>query len=618
MNNKEKPSNFSASIKKNKAKIILIISSFLIISVVNFFNVATSKTISTFNLDDFEIGMISDRTIISPKSFPLDMELNVQIEEGEKIIRKGFKIEEEDFKKLQKLSQSKDYIDLRLFANNEFFLFLLAVMWILFFTYIPFGRKILFREQVFQVVCFILVYLATAFAFKTQYFSNDFTILMVIPAVFFVLIVSILYGTLTATIFSLFLAFGVYNATNWNLVPFLFTFASCFASSIVVRKIEKRMDMVVISVLIAFINVMLVVVLSTIKVSDLSTKGLIIGGVALNGFLSGILALGFLTPLELLLNTASIFRLMDLSDLNTPFLRRMLVTAPGTYQHSLMVSQLAETACREIGANPLVARVGGYYHDIGKIDQPEYFTENQYNGINKHDDLAPNLSVSVIRSHVRHGVEKAHQLHLPKQIIDIIEQHHGNGVISWFYEKAKKEDPNVNINDFTYYGNPPLTKEAAVVMLADTVESACRSLDNPTEERLEKFIQVLINSKIEQKQLNNCDLTFSDITKIKETFLQILVGYYHSRIKYPSQKDPDKIEDNSEKNTKTQKTGEKTLLKIEKTQSSTKTGEKTLLKKDVKSEKESKTVNKKKDFEFDWENPEILSDKTLDEVKKNV
>ena len=592
MNKKKEKSQNSASFvqwfKRNRGEIILVITGFIVISVINFFSVATSKTVSTFDIRDFEVGMISDSTIISPKSFPLDLELNVQIEEGEKIIRKGFKIEEENFKKLQKLSQSKDYIDLRLFANNELFLFLLATMWILLFTYIPFGRKFQIRELVFQVVCFNLVYLATAFAHKMQFLSDEFRVLIVIPAIFFILIISILYGTLTSSIFSLILALGVYNASDWSVVPFLYTLATCFASSVIVKKIERRMDMVIISVLIAFINVMVSVVLSVICVSPLSSKGIVIAGVALNGFLSGILALGFLTPVEILLNTASIFRLMDLSDLNTPFLRRMLVLAPGTYQHSLMVAQLAETACREIGANSLIARVGGYYHDIGKIDQPEYFTENQYDGINKHDDLAPKLSVSVIRSHVRHGVEKAHQLHLPKQVIDIIEQHHGNGVIVWFYEKAKKEDPNANINDFTYYGNPPATKEAATVMLADTVESACRSLENPTEERLEKFIQALINAKIEQKQLNNCELTFHDITKIKETFLQILVGYYHSRIKYPDQKDPDakksdavKTESEIKKNTE----------------------------RDTVSVKKAKTLKN---------SDEYLGDKTLDEVKKNV
>ncbi len=145
------------------------------------------------------------------------------------------------------------------------------------------------------------------------------------------------------------------------------------------------------------------------------------------------------------------------------------------------------------------------------------------------------MSVSIIRSHVKKGVEKAHQLHLPEQIVNIISEHHGNSVISYFYTEAKSKDPTLKPEDFSYSGNPPTTKESAVVMLADTVEAACRTLENPSVVRLEKFIQVLITGKIEGKQLDNCELTFRDISKIKEAFVQILVGFYHSRIEYPDQ-----------------------------------------------------------------------------------
>lgn len=582
---KEKSQNVSifSKLKKSRAKIILIVCGFVAASLINFYNVATTQTVATYNVDEFEVGMISDRTIIAPRSFPSDANFPVFIEEGEKIIRKGFGITEEAITKLRKMAVSKEYIDIRLFANNELFFLLLATMWCLIFTYIPFQRKILLKELIFQVVCFLIVYFTVIYAWKTHLFGDDFSVIIVVPAALFVLIYSILYGILPSTLFSLILSLGVYNATGWNLVPFVYVLSSCIASSMIVRKIERRMDMVIVSVLLAFVNVMLIIVLCAIKSKDLTQIPVSIGGVAFNGFISGILALGFLTPIEILLNTASIFRLMDLSDLNTPFLRRMLITAPGTYQHSLMVSQLAESACREIGANFLVARVGGYYHDIGKMDQPEYFAENQYDGVNKHDELAPNLSVSVIRAHVRHGVEKARHLHLPSQIVDIIDQHHGNGVITWFYEKARKDDPNTNINDYTYYGNPPSSKEAAVVMLADTVESACRTLENPTEERLDKFILTLINGKAQAKQLDYCDLTFHDITKIRECFVQVLVGYYHSRIKYPDQKDPDAKQDAaSEDSNGTDSTDEKKL----------------------KSSKNSKEI--------------VLGDKTLDEVKKNV
>ena len=230
---------------------------------------------------------------------------------------------------------------------------------------------------------------------------------------------------------------------------------------------------------------------------------------------------------------------MDLSDLNNPLMQKMLITASGTYNHSLMVAQLAESGCREIGANPLIARVGAYYHDIGKVDQSEYFVENQ-TGTNKHDDINPTLSASIIKSHVKKGVEKARSLHLPQVIIDVISEHHGNSVIAYFYNEAKEKDPSLTPEDFSYPGNPPSSKESAVVMLADTVEAACRTLENPSVSRLEKFITQVVNAKMEHKQLDNCDLTFKDVTKIKQAFVQILVGYYHSRIEYPDQQDPDK------------------------------------------------------------------------------
>jgi putative nucleotidyltransferase with HDIG domain len=217
----------------------------------------------------------------------------------------------------------------------------------------------------------------------------------------------------------------------------------------------------------------------------------------------------------------------------------MQIQANGTYNHSMMVAQLAEAACREIGANSLLARVGAYFHDIGKMDQSEYFVENQANMENKHNDLNPTLSASVIKSHVRKGVEKAHQLHLPQAVIDIIAEHHGNSIITYFYNAAKDKDSSLDEDDFRYPGIPPVTKESAVVMLADTVEAACRTLDKPSVPRLEKFIKTLIDSKIEHHQLENCNLTFRDIAKIQESFVQTLAAYYHSRTKYPDQKDPD-------------------------------------------------------------------------------
>ncbi len=558
-------SRFVDFLKKRYKIIILILLGYTAVTVLNFLNVATSETIASFKLDDFEIGQIAFKTIYAPKSIPAD-ELNpVYIEEGEKIIRQGFPITEEAYAKLKKMAESPVYLDLRSFADSELFLLALVTLWAIFFAHAPLGRKALVREFVFQVVCFLMVYAATAFGAKAPFITSSIMLTILIPSALFVLIDAILYGNLSAMLFSIILSLGVFDAASFEIVPFLYTIATCIAASIIVNRIEKRIHMVFVALVLALVDVVFIYMFTVIfNQQTVSSLGILLGGVAANGFLSGILALAFITPIEWILNTASVFRMMDLLDTNVPILKKLLITASGTYQHSQMVGQLAENACREIGANALVAKVGAWYHDIGKIDQSEYFAENIPAGEpNKHDGISPNLSASILRSHVRKGVEKARQLHLPQIVIDIIEEHHGNSTIAYFLDKAQKADPNVNPSDYTYPGHPPRSKESAVVMLADTVEAASRTLENPTEERLEKFIQVLINSKIENHQLDDCSLTFSDISKIKESFLQLLVGVYHNRVKYPSQKDPSSekeeesqaSKDNSKESAESKETG---------------------------------------------------------------
>ena len=554
-NNRRTASVFGEYIKKHWHVILLIAAGYIAVSAVNFLNIATSQTIASFSLDDFELGQIADRDIIAPRDIGATYDNPLTVQKGERIIRKGFAIERENYDKLRKLAESPAYFDYRKFFNNELFLLILGVVWFLLFAFLPFGRKIFLNEWVLQVVFFLFVYAAAAFGRKTGTFSSPYMLPVIIPSAFCTLLVSILYGQLSSVLFCAVAAFGVYNAADWALIPFLFTILSCFAATNIVRRIEWRIDMVVASVLLALVNIVCMIVLIVIDNESFQRMPVALAGAAFNGFISGILALGFLTPLELLLNTASVFRLMDLSDLNNPTMRRLMLSASGTYTHSLMVAQLAESACREIGANSLVARVGAYYHDIGKMDQSEYFVENQ-TGTNKHDDINPSLSVAVIKSHVKRGVEKAHQMHLPRQVIDIIAEHHGNSVISYFYNAAKEKDPSVSPEEFRYTGTPPTSRESAVVMLADTVEAACRTLENPSASRLDKFIQMLFNAKVEHGQLDNCDLTFRDMAKIKGAFVQLLAGYYHNRIEYPNQKNPD--EDRKENKASDKKSDDKT------------------------------------------------------------
>lgn len=529
--------------------LLLFILSFLVATGIIYLDRSTLETVASFSLNEYEVGQIADRTIYAPQSIPADELYPVSIEEGEKVIRKGFPISEEDYMKLRKMAASPRYIDYRAFLDNVLLLALLSALWFLLYSPSLLGRQVEFKELMLEAILFVIVFAATVFGGKAPSFQSVYALPIVIPSALSVFLIAILFGQTSALYFSFILAFGVLNAAHFHetstslavahIVPMLFTLASGLSAARIVRRIERRIDLVFASIMLALLHVVFMVMFKVIFNDSFSDLLFVLPCIALNGFLSGILVLGLLTPLESILNTASVFRLMDLSDLNTPVMRRMLLTASGTYNHSMLVATLAENACKAIGANALLARVGAYYHDIGKMDQPEYFVENQAGGENKHNNINPSLSASIIRSHVKRGVEKAHQLRLPKPIVDIIGEHHGNSVMAFFYNEAKQKDPNVSPESYSYTGNPPTSKESAVVMIADTVEAACRTLDKPSVPRLDKFIQTLMQSKIDNHQMDNCRLTFGDLTKIRESFVQILAGYYHSRIEYPNQKDPD-------------------------------------------------------------------------------
>ena len=535
-------------IVRNWSVIALAFITFFASSAIVYFDANTTETIASFAVDEYEIGQIADKTIYATKSLPADDSYPIEVEKGEKVIRKGFPITEEEFYKLKKIAQSPVYVDYRAFCNSVLFLLLVCAFWFILFNPVLLRRKVEFKELVLECVLFVLAFFVAAFGQKSVLFQTPFALSALIPASFSAFLVAILFGQTSSLFFSGLMALGVLCAGNFQLVPAVFTLASAVSASRIVLKIERRIDMVFASIMQAVLNVVFIIVLKVVFNGNFSDSIFVVPAAAFNGFLSGILVLGFLTPLETAMNTASVFRLMDLSDQNTPVLRKLLLTASGTYQHSMMVAQLAENACKAIGANALLARVGAYYHDIGKMEHPEYFTENNIDTANKHTDLNPSLSVSIIKSHIKIGLEKARQLHLPKPILDIIAEHHGNSLIAYFYNKAKEKDPSVSPEDYSYPGNPPTTKESGVVMLADVCEAACKSLDKPTPQRLEKFIGELINGKIESNQLDNSALTFGELTKIKDTFVQILAAYYHGRIKYQNQKESDNDAALSEKN----------------------------------------------------------------------
>jgi putative nucleotidyltransferase with HDIG domain len=260
----------------------------------------------------------------------------------------------------------------------------------------------------------------------------------------------------------------------------------------------------------------------------------------MGGIGAGVVSSGMVPLVEIAFGYTTDITLLELGNLDRPVLRQLMIEAPGTYHHSVILGSMVEAAAAEIGANPLLAKVSGYYHDIGKIKKPQYFIENQRNGKNRHDKLAPSLSSLILISHIREGVEIAREHKLGQVIIDGIRQHHGTSLIRYFFEKARqlKGGDQVKEEDFRYPGPKPRTRETALVMLGDVVEAASRTLENPTPARIKGMVQSLFNRVLSDGQLDECDLTLKDLNKIAASFNTILNGIHHHRIEYFDQRSP--------------------------------------------------------------------------------
>lgn len=528
--------SISQTLAKNYGILLVFLGAFLACVLISFFVISSTETVMAYSASEFEVGQIADKTIVSDVSLPPDAAYPFSVEEGEKIVRKGFPVTEIGLSKLEKLAAAPEYIDYKALSDGVLFLMLLAAMTFFLFNPIFCGTSVSLKEAILLAVFFVATHGLAGVGSLVQPFNQPYNLPIILPCTLFVLLVTVMFSQTHGVIFSFILSLGVLNAHQENIIPSLFVLSSCLASTRVVRSISRRIEMVFSSLLIGMLNLVFMLTLKIVFLASFSSMIFTLLMVSLNGFISGILALGFLTPLESLLNTASAFRLMELGDTRNAVLEALQTKAAGTYSHSMMVSQLAEKACRAIGANDVLARVGALYHDMGKMDQSEYFVENQ-SGENKHDGLKPSMSASILRGHLKKGIEKAEQMRLPKEVIDIIAEHHGNSVIKGFYAKAKTLDPNVSPEEFRYSGNPPSSKESAVVMLADTVEAACHTLEKPSVPNLEVFIHQLVMDKLEHGQLDNANITFKELARIEKVFVDVLAGYYHSRIKYPDQKE---------------------------------------------------------------------------------
>lgn len=325
---------------------------------------------------------------------------------------------------------------------------------------------------------------------------------------------------------------GLYTgSTAFAAVALIGGLVGCFG----VSALGQRSDISRAAFSISIVNACAVIALGMIESQspDVICFGVLFG--VCNGLISSIFTMGVLPYLENVFGITTSIKLLELANPNQPLLKKLLTEAPGTYHHCIMVGNLGEAAADAIGANGLVVRLGAYYHDIGKLKRPYFFAENQFSGNNPHDNITPQLSTLIITSHVKDGVELAKEAKLPPVIIQMIAQHHGDSLVSFFYYKAKEADPEVKERDFRYEQSKPQTKEAAILMMADTVEAAVRSKKNATPGQIEGFIRTLIKGKLNDGQFDECELTFRDLDQIATAFTRVINGIYHKRIEYPAQ-----------------------------------------------------------------------------------
>jgi putative nucleotidyltransferase with HDIG domain len=359
----------------------------------------------------------------------------------------------------------------------------------------------------------------------------------VVPSAATVLLAAILLDGAAGAVMAVTLAVlaGVMNSSA--LQPAVYTLAGGLAALTAIIGAERLNAFVRTGVVLALTNVVVLTAFVLLDQRDLTAllQGLAAGVV--NAGLSVVLAVGSFAVIGNMFGIMTVFQLLELANPSSRLLRRLLLETPGTYHHSVMVGNLAERAAETIGADPLLARVAAYYHDIGKMKNPLAFIENQAGARNIHDDLSAEVSARIIASHIRDGIDLAYEHGLPVQIIGFLPQHHGTSVMSYFYGKALQEvgdNPELVDRDaFRYPGPKPQSREAAILMLADGVEASVRSLDDKDEESIRAMVDRIVDARLEDGQLEDADLTLKNIGQIKEAFVQQLLGMYHSRIKYP-------------------------------------------------------------------------------------
>jgi len=454
---------------------------------------------------------------------------------GEMIVRAHDQITKQIALKLNSLNeivgQKKSILE-NIFLRLGLNILLLLLLFVLYFYIIKY-KNYLWRESekllMIEIVMLIFLYLASLL------FKLEHIFLFLIPLSFLAMVFTMLFGEIFSMVICFVLASILAIFTGMRFPVFIFLMVSSIAGIFSVKGINRRAKLYKALFIISVTNMLLVFGIESFSRTPIFS---ILMGTSfgfINAVVSVFLLVGLPPLFEKFTETTTDITLFEWSDLNLPLLKKLSVTAPGTYNHSIIVGNLAEAAAESIGVDSILTRVASYYHDIGKMLKSEYFIENQMGIKNPHNKLTPQLSCIILISHVKEGIEIAQRAGLPNEIIKIIREHHGSSLIVPFFEKAKKQNHKEKVDEsqFRYPGPSPSTKESGIVMLADSVEAASRSLEEPNAKRLKSLINEIIEERFRDGQLNNSQLTLVDLKKIGESFLPILVGMYHLRVEYP-------------------------------------------------------------------------------------
>jgi len=495
----------------------------------------------TFNKSETELRKEKAKKSVKPIYF--------QVKKGEMIVREGEKINLTHLWKLETEARLKTNAPTLSMALGMTLMIgiLLSLSYIVLLKrsniFIGDSKSLIFIS-VTLLLMFLIALLYNTVAEEMARGFHFFTaqvLLFALPITLGAILISIFQGMEVAIAFSLIISILTSIAVESRIEFFVYFLIGSLLAAYGVRNCRERSVLIKTGMKVGLLNIVMALSILSLYGNPYSLLGAVsvVSGF-LGGVLAGVIATGFLPLIEIIFGFTTDIKLLELSSLDQPILKDLMVNAPGSYHHSVMVSNMVEATAESINANPLLAKVSAYYHDIGKINKPLYFVENQVKGDNKHEKLAPSMSSLILISHVKDGVELAKQHRLGREIIDIIQQHHGTSLISYFYQKAKEQikkrgsrSSPVKEEDFRYPGPKPQTKEAGLVLVADAVEAASRTLVNPTPARIQGMVQKIINNIFSDGQLDDCELTLKDLNLIAKTFSKTLSGIFHSRIEYP-------------------------------------------------------------------------------------